>query len=45
MAGHEDSEQKVKEALGEAGGDDAEQKEAAPRNPKKRMMEGENIIY
>ncbi|KAJ5540959.1 hypothetical protein N7494_006035 [Penicillium frequentans] len=44
MAGHENAEQKVKEALGEAGGDDAEQKEA-PRNPKKRMMEGENIIY
>ncbi|KAJ6096482.1 hypothetical protein N7486_007228 [Penicillium sp. IBT 16267x] len=47
MAGHENSEEKVKEALGETGVDNAEgqKSEKAPRNPKKRMMEGENIIY
>lgn len=45
MAGHENCEEKVREALGEVGGDAEQKSEEAPRNPKKRMMEGENIIY
>ncbi|KAJ5923724.1 hypothetical protein N7454_008969 [Penicillium verhagenii] len=45
MAGHENAEEKVKEALGDKGGDGELGSEEAPRNPKKRMMEGENIIY
>ncbi|KAJ5647015.1 hypothetical protein N7490_003387 [Penicillium lividum] len=44
MAGHENSEEKVREALGDKAGE-GEGSEDAPRNPKKRMMEGENIIY
>ncbi|KAJ5702164.1 hypothetical protein N7488_009712 [Penicillium malachiteum] len=49
-AGHEDSEKEVREALekmgkGVEGVEEQRRREAQPRNPKKRMMEGENIIY
>ncbi|KAJ5290811.1 hypothetical protein N7478_000062 [Penicillium angulare] len=49
FAGHENPAEEVKEALEKmkgAGGEGVkEQAQAQPRNPKKRMMEGENIIY
>ncbi|KAJ5549921.1 hypothetical protein N7535_002135 [Penicillium sp. DV-2018c] len=52
FAGHENGEEKVKAALEEKGGsggdggvDQRQSGENMPRNPKKRMMEGETHIY
>ncbi|KAJ5662235.1 uncharacterized protein N7477_009851 [Penicillium maclennaniae] len=52
FAGHENAEAKVKAALGEQGtnvddisGEERKKQEEAPRNPKKRMMEGETMLY
>jgi pyrimidine deaminase RibD-like protein len=52
FAGHENGEEKVRAALGEKGGSSGdagvEQRQIQadmPRNPKKRMMEGETHIY
>lgn len=52
FAGHENGEEKVRAALGEKGTDiddispeERRRQEEAPRNPKKRMMEGEISLY
>lgn len=51
-AGHENREQEVRDALGEKetnvddiSPEEKERQEQAPRNPKKRMMEGETLLY
>ena len=51
-AGHEDSEAEVRAALGEYGTnvdnisiEERQRQEQMPRNPKKRMMEGETSLY
>ncbi|OGE51553.1 hypothetical protein PENARI_c013G08598 [Penicillium arizonense] len=51
-AGHENGEEEVRAALGEKGTDiddispeERRRQEEAPRNPKKRMMEGEISLY
>ena len=51
-AGHENSEAEVKAALGEKetnisdiSEEERRRQEQIPRNPKKRMMEGENMLY
>lgn len=54
-AGHEDSEAEVRAALGEKGSrgtnlddispEERRRQEQIPRNPKKRMMEGDTILY
>lgn len=52
VAGHENAEEEVKSALGQTGtnvddiSEEERQRQAQiPRNPKKRMMEGETILY
>ncbi|KAJ5594863.1 uncharacterized protein N7459_001071 [Penicillium hispanicum] len=51
-AGHENSEEEVRSALGEKetnvddiSAEERQRQEQMPRNPKKRMMEGETLLY
>jgi pyrimidine deaminase RibD-like protein len=52
FAGHENAAEEVKAAMGEQGtsvddisAEERKRQEEAPRNPKKRMMEGETMLY
>lgn len=52
VAGHDNAEEKVKSALGKKGTnvtdiseEERQRQNQIPRNPKKRMMEGETILY
>lgn len=51
-AGHENREEEIRAALGERGTgiddiseEERRRQEQMPRNPKKRMMEGETVLY